>query len=84
MKMAAFAVRHATAEEAQRALLALGVAARVAVAGVAAGLADQLGLLLDLGRSLFDARRGERGDRDLFVLFDDEGDAVRRPRSTES
>ena len=65
--------------------------ARVAVAGLAlalgglALLADQLGLLLDLGLGLFfDPRRREGDDRDLVGIVGDEGDAVGRGRSLES
>ena len=42
------------------------------------GLADQLGLLLDLGLDdFFDPRRREVDDRDLGGVVGDEGDAAR-------
>ncbi len=54
----------------------------VALAGVAlalGGLADQLGLLLDLGLDdFFDPRRREVDDRDLGGVVGHEGDAVGR------
>ena len=86
----------AAAEQRQGLALVGVAAARVAVAlggsvallalGRLAVLADELGLLLDLGLGLFlDARRREGGDRDLLGVLGDELDAVgdRRRRRAE-